>query len=252
MGYKKKKKARTHLQSQAPSIGLKPSELAAPASSGPAVTTKYLLAIWRTHPLRPRTILVAFIVVFAIAFVLTLAATKGLLPQFIIKLAGENMMPRTAIIIGAVCLWVLSGVIAFRGPFQTRTGWIYETFGVALPTVALTSWGGLCGISMGVLGAALIVGAPMAPLLREVGLRLGLFAFGLMIFLSITVTTADAPGYASQRFRSVTRRFAAVLFLLMTGWFIVGYLYAAEQEGNVVSAAALTRLPVPEGLSEFL
>lgn len=215
-------------QNQFASVELNNTELS-PPSSKPFFTTQYLRAIWETHPLRPKAILLTFIVVSVIAFVLALAAAKGLLAQFILQLASENMAPRTAIVVGAACLWVLSGVIVFRGPFTTRTNWVYRIFGVSLPAIALTAWGLICGISIGALGAAIVVGAPITPYLSEVAFRLGLFAFGLMVFLSITVTIADAPGYASRRFSSVTRRFAAVLFLVMTGWFIVGGLFVAKQ-----------------------
>lgn len=227
MSSKKKNKKRSRPRGQSVSVGLNNAEIPQPAE--PVFTTQYLRVIWGTHPLRPKAILLAFIVVSVIAFVLTLAATKGLLARFILQLAGENMAPRTAIVLGATCLWVLSGVIALRGPFTTRIGWVYRVFGVLLPSIALTSWGLICGISIGALGAALVVGATIAPYLLEVAFRLGLFAFGVMVFLSITVTIADAPGYSSRRFSSVTRRFAAALFLVLTGWFIVGGLFLAKQ-----------------------
>lgn len=179
--------------------------------------------------MRPKSILLAFTAISVIAFVLALAAAKGLLTQFILQLANENMAPRTAIVLGAACLCVLSGVVAFRGPFTARSGWVYGTFGVAVPAIALAAWGLLCGITMGALGAALVVGAPVAQYLGEVAFRLGLFAFGLLVFMSITVTTADAPGYATRRFKSITRRFAAIMFLVMVGWFLVGALYVAKQ-----------------------
>ncbi len=193
------------------------------------LTTRHLGAIWQSHPIRPRSILFGFAIVSAIAFIFALAAVGGLLPKFILQVAGENMAPRTAIVVGAACIWALSGVIAIRGPFKARSGWVYRTFGTALPTFALAAWGLLCGITVGALCAALVVGTPVTPYLPEVASRLGLFAFGLMVFLTLTVTTADAPNYASQRFRFGTRCFAAVMFLVMTGWFVVGGLYVAKQ-----------------------
>lgn len=226
---KKMNGRRKRPQSRSASTGLKRTERAPQLNSRPVLTTRHLGAIWQAHPIRPKSILFGFTVVSAIAFAFALAAAKGLLPQFILQLASENMAPRTAIILAATCLWALSGVIAIRGPFTVRSGRVYRTFGVALPAIALGGWGLLCGITVGVLGAALVVGKSVIPYLPEVAFRLGLFAFGLMVFLSITVTTADAPGYASQRFRSVTRCLATVMFLVVTGWFIVGGLYVAKQ-----------------------
>lgn len=228
MSPKKRNKRRTPPKVQPVSVGLNDTTSSPPAIE-PLLTTQYVREIWRTHPLRPKTILLTFVVVSLIAFVLLLAAAKGYLTHFILQLAGENMAPRTAIVVGAACLLVLSGVIAFRGPFTTRTGWVYGIFGVSLPALALAAWGLICSISVGALGAALVVRATIAPYLWEVAFRLGLFAFGLIVFLSITVTTADAPRYSSQRFNVVIRRLAAAMFLVMTGWFIVGALFVAEQ-----------------------
>ena len=159
MASRKWNRRRTRPQSQSPSIDLKLTEFAPQASCGPFLNTQYLLGIWRTHPMRPKSILLAFSVVSAIAFFLALAAAKGLLTQFILQLASENMSPRTAIVLGAACLWALSGVIAFRGPFTARSGRVYGIFGVVLPAIALTAWGSICGISIGALAAALVVGA---------------------------------------------------------------------------------------------
>lgn len=225
-----KKKNRTGRRRQRKSASANDRTELAPQTDGRSVlTTQHLRAIWQAHPIRPKSIIFAFAIVSAIAFVFALAAAKGLLPQFIVQVANENMAPRTAIVLAAACLWVLSGVIAVRGPFAERSGWVYRTFGTALPIFALGAWGLLCGISVGALAAAIVVGTPVAPYLPAVASRLGLLAFGLMVFLSITVTIADAPGYAGQRFRSVTRCFAAVMFLVMTGWFIVGGLYVGKQ-----------------------
>ncbi len=228
MALKKKHKKQAGPQSKSARIKLNPTKLGPEAGSGPLLTNKYLITIWRTHPIRPKSVLRLFTIVSAIAFFLAVVAEKGFGTAFILQLASENMMPRTAIVLGAVCLWVLSGVIAYRGPFTARSGWIYRTFGVALPATALLAWGSLCGITIGAFGAALVLGAPVATYVGEVVARLALFAFGLLVFLSITVTTGDASVNATQRFKLHTRRIAAVMLLVMTGWFIIGGLYIAN------------------------
>jgi hypothetical protein len=229
MTSKKRNKRRTRSHRDTTSVELKRTDLTQQASDSPFLTTQYLRAIWQTHPLRPKSITIYFGVFSCIAFFLALAAANGLLPQLIIKITNENMSPWTAIIVGAVCLWALSGVIAFHGPFTARSSLFYQIFGVALPTTAITLWGSICGISIGTLAAALVMGAPVAQYLNEVKFRLGLFAFGLMVFLSVTVTTADAPHYASRQFRFVIRCLASAMFLILIGWFIVGGLHVSKQ-----------------------
>ncbi len=195
------------------------------SSSQSPFTSRYLRALWNEHPLQPAALLKWAGAIAFLGFLAALAAIKGVFSQFILQIASENMAPRTAIFLGALSLCVVSGVIAVRGPFASRSGWVYRTFGVAVPKFALGTWGMLCGISFGTFAAALILGAPVRPYASELGLRLVLFFWGVCFFTAITVIPSDAPAYGTQRFKKTSRRLAAVMFLLMVGWFIVAGMY---------------------------
>lgn len=196
--------------------------------AGGRMTLLYLRTIWNTHPLKPTAILTYMLITAGIAFFASLAAAKGFLSQFIIQIANENMAPRTALLIGAVCLCVLSGVVAFRGPFTARSGWTYNTFAVKLPAISLFAWGTICGISLGALGAAIVLGSPISSYVRELSFRFIVFTFGFTLFLMITITTADAPMYNTTTFRRNTRKLAGLMFFLLVGWFVSGALYVGN------------------------
>lgn len=189
-------------------------------------TPIYIGALWRSHPIQPFGLLKWGGAIALLSSAAALAAMKGYFSQFLLELAGENMGPRTAIVLGAISLCVVCGVITVRGPFLDRVGWFYRIFGVAVPKFALGTWGTLSGISLGVFTAALAGGVPVGPYVSELCLRLFLFGWGICVFTAITVIPSDAPGYATRRFKKVSRLFAAVTFVLMVGWFITGGLYA--------------------------
>lgn len=193
--------------------------------SKPSFTLTHVRALWRKHPIQPNALIRWSAAVALISFLAAVAAIKGMLSRFLLDLAGDNLGPRTAILAGAFALCMASGIIALRGPFQSRSGWLYHTLCVALSRFALGTWGTLCGISLGVFTAALLLGFPASPYFWELCQRLFPFLSGIFVFTTISVVPNDAPGYASRRFRGISRLLAAILFLLMLGWFITGSLY---------------------------
>ena len=195
------------------------------AASHSPFTLKYLSALWSDHPLKPVNLLKVFGAFTILSSILAWVGMKGYFEKFILVIAGENMGPITAISLGASSLLIVSGVIAFRGAFVSRDGWVYRTFGIWLPRIALSSWGTLCGISAGFFLVAFLLGHPVKPYFPELCFRLMWFFWGIFVFMAITVTTSDSPGYNTPQFKRGTRVFAAIICVMMIGWFYLGALY---------------------------